>query len=248
MKKKRSRARARSRKPAARGRRPILKAVRRALVRAALAASLFAGLVFGAFDGAAMALLGAAGTPEPIEAGLAAASIAAPVWTLDLDGDGAADLANPTLTSLRGMDAYGSGGFGAHRDGGRRLHAGADFIAAPGSIVRAPISGIVTRIGYAYDNDAHLRFIETKDERLGLVARVFYVDPSVAEGDAVKAGAPIGQAQSLAQRYPFGITNHVHVEIDNRAGARLDPSWLLPPAAALPQFAGFPRPQARTRT
>src|SRR4051794_1024497 len=57
----------------------------------------------------------------------------------DVDGDGAADFANPTGGEIRGHDAYGNGEFGASRDGGSRDHEGVDFIAAANQPVDAPI-------------------------------------------------------------------------------------------------------------
>jgi murein DD-endopeptidase MepM/ murein hydrolase activator NlpD len=156
----------------------------------------------------------------------------APVWSVDFDGDGFFDVANPTLGEIRGHDAYGSGKFGARRDGGKRKHEGADFVAAPGSVVFSPLGGVVTDIGYAYQGKEKLRFIAIKDAARQLTTRVFYVDPTVAVGDAVQAGDSIGLAESLAVRYPVGTTNHVHVELHDAAGGGLDPALYLPLGAA----------------
>ncbi len=43
----------------------------------------------------------------------------------------------------RGTDSWGSGVFGASRDGGARQHLGLDFIAVVGDDVCAPITGTV---------------------------------------------------------------------------------------------------------
>lgn len=168
----------------------------------------------------------------------------APVWSVDSDGDGMFDVANPTLGDIRGVDAYGSGKFGARRDGGKRTHEGADFVAAPGSIVFSPIGGVVTDIGYAYQGKEKLRFIGIKDAAGGLHARVYYVDPTVVVGDAVQAGDSIGLAESLAVRYPLGMTNHVHVELRDGAGAQLDPALYLPLGAPPIEAAAPPAPDA----
>ncbi|MET0181558.1 MAG: peptidoglycan DD-metalloendopeptidase family protein [Caulobacterales bacterium] len=148
---------------------------------------------------------------------------------VDLDADGKADFANPTNSFVRSVDGYGSGSFGAHRDGvrGGRAHHGADYISVPGETVRAPINGAITRIGYAYRRNVSLRFIEVRDANTQNTARVFYVAPTVAIGDTVFAGQEIGSAQSLQTRYP-GITNHVHVEIDDARGKAIDPETVLP--------------------
>jgi len=150
------------------------------------------------------------------------------VWGgADVDGDGQADFANPTGKGERGVDAYGEGRFGASRDSGSRRHEGADFMAEAGQTVKAPISGYVTKIGYAYAGDQNLRFVEITNPALRYVARVFYVDPSVAEGDTVAIGDAIGRTHSLQRKYPGGMTDHVHLEIIDTSGARIDPKLVL---------------------
>lgn len=144
----------------------------------------------------------------------------------DIDGDGAADVVNPTGAAPRGVDAYGSGAFGASRDGGARHHAGVDYVAEAGQAVVAPISGFVTKIGYPYGDDAHLRYVEIRNPALKLEARVFYIDPQVSVGDVIRLGDPIGLAQTLQGRYG-GITDHVHLELADAAGDKLDAAKLI---------------------
>jgi peptidoglycan LD-endopeptidase LytH len=148
------------------------------------------------------------------------------VWEgVDLDGDGADDFANPTGGEQRGHDDYGSGEFGASRDGGGRRHEGVDYVSTPGQSVTAPISGYVTKVGYPYDGDSQLRYVEISNPALRYTARAFYVSPSVREGDAVQLGDVIGTAASLQRRYG-GITDHVHLEI-LRAGRHVDAAKLI---------------------
>lgn len=150
------------------------------------------------------------------------------VWVgRDIDGDGAPDVVNPTGAAARDVDAYGSGAFGASRDGGARSHAGVDYIAAAGQPVRAPISGFVTKIGFPYAGDTGLRYIEIDNPALKIVARVFYVQPDVTVGQVIRLGAIIGQAQTLQARYPGGITDHVHLELADANGRKLDASKLI---------------------
>jgi peptidoglycan LD-endopeptidase LytH len=149
------------------------------------------------------------------------------VWEgVDLDGDGQADIANPTGQAPRGEDAYGEGRFHASRDGGEREHEGVDYVATAGQAVAAPISGYVSKIGFAYPDDQTLKFVEIENPALHLTARAFYVDPDVAVGDAVAVGQPIGHAHSLQARYPLGITDHVHLELAAR-GRKLDAATLI---------------------
>ncbi|MES1202315.1 MAG: peptidoglycan DD-metalloendopeptidase family protein, partial [Pseudomonadota bacterium] len=129
------------------------------------------------------------------------------VWIIDANGDGIGDYANPTHGLIRGVDAYGSGQFGAVRDGGKRKHHGVDYIATPGDWVEAPIAGVVTKYGYAYRRNTDLRYIEIKNTETGMRARVLYIDATVADGATISAGEIIGTAQNLADRYPGGITN-----------------------------------------
>lgn len=149
------------------------------------------------------------------------------VWQgLDVDGDGAADFANPTGQAMREHDDFGSGAYGASRDGGRRRHAGVDYIADPGQTVVAPISGYVSHIGNCYGDSTRYRYVEITNPALGYEARVFYVDPDVEIGDAVRLGAPIGRAASLQDRYA-GITDHVHLEVSAKGEGRIDATRMI---------------------
>lgn len=150
------------------------------------------------------------------------------VWDgADIDGDGRADFTNPTGREPRTHDTYGDGEFGARRDGGSRRHEGVDYMAKAGQDVDAPISGYVTKIGYAYAGDQDLKFVEITNPALNYAARIFYVNPTVQVGEAVAMGRPIGTAHSLQRKYPGGMTDHVHLELLDRAGARVDATRMI---------------------
>lgn len=150
------------------------------------------------------------------------------VWVgEDLDGDGRADFVNPTGHDPRQHDAYGEGEFGATRDGGARRHEGVDYMARAGQQVVAPISGYVTKIGYAYADDGNLKFIEITNPALRISARVFYVNPRVEVGQPVPMGHTIGTAKSLQRKYPGGMTDHVHLEVMDRRGVRIDATRII---------------------
>ncbi|RYF95157.1 MAG: M23 family metallopeptidase [Caulobacteraceae bacterium] len=157
---------------------------------------------------------------------LPAPMVSKTVWNgLDVDGDGASDFVNPTGQAPRLLDAFGYGEFGASRDGGSRQHEGVDYTADADQAVAAPISGFVTKIGYAYGGDDSLRFVEITNPALGYVARAFYVDPDVLVGQAVRLGETIGTVASLQSHYP-GITDHVHLEV-MKSGERLNAETLI---------------------
>lgn len=149
------------------------------------------------------------------------------VWSgADIDGDGAPDFANPTGGAPRGHDDFGDGQFGARRDGGSRSHEGVDYVAKAGQDVAAPISGYVTKIGYAYAGSSDLKFVEISNPALGYVARAFYVTPTVEVGQTVRLGQTIGDVESLQRHYP-GITNHVHLEVMEPGGERVNAAELI---------------------
>jgi peptidoglycan LD-endopeptidase LytH len=161
------------------------------------------------------------------------------VWeSLDVDGDGAGDFANPTGQEPRQADAYGEGRYGASRDGGMRRHEGVDYKADAGQAVIAPISGFITKVGYAYADDRELKFVEITNPALRYAARVFYVDPSVMEGQVVAMGDPIGRTHTLQDKYPGGMTNHVHLEIIRPDGRRIDPDRVLQARWIIPDIRG----------
>lgn len=150
------------------------------------------------------------------------------VWRgADIDGDGQADFVNPTGKGVREHDAYGAGAFGASRDGGTRRHEGVDFMAEAGQRVDAPISGFVTKIGYAYSSDSELKFVEITNPALQYAARVFYIEPGVDVGQPVRMGQPIGRHRTLEHKYPGGMTDHVHLEIIDNLGARIDATRVI---------------------
>ncbi|MFC3068153.1 M23 family metallopeptidase [Phenylobacterium soli] len=156
-----------------------------------------------------------------------------PVWDgLDIDGDGAPDFANPTGGEPRGHDAFGDGYFHASRDGGARAHEGVDYDSRSGQLVLAPISGYVSKIGYAYPGDERFKYVEIDNPALHLQARVFYVNPKVEVGQTVELGHAVGTAHSLQGRYA-GITDHIHLELERR-GRRIDAQTVIMARAPTP--------------
>jgi murein DD-endopeptidase MepM/ murein hydrolase activator NlpD len=129
---------------------------------------------------------------------------------------------------IRGSDPQGSGAYGASRrnNQGAYSHEGVDIVYQPGETVTAPISGTVGKIGFPYDpqdpKKGSYRYVPITNAD-GSTVKLFYIDPTVKEGDSVTAGqTPLGISQDLAPAFP-GITNHVHVEV-SQGGRKVNPT------------------------
>jgi murein DD-endopeptidase MepM/ murein hydrolase activator NlpD len=209
------------------GAQPAPSLFRRVLTRLSVAALAFGLVALGRADGALRVLSTDAAAAKPTVETAALTQAPPMIWAIDEDGDGATDYYNPTHGAVRGGDVFGSGDFGASRDGGKRKHEGVDYVIAPGAPVHSPISGEVARLGYAYRGEGGYRIVEIVNSETKVKARVLYVAPTVAVGDVVVAGQEIGAAQELNARYP-GITNHVHVELRDPQQRLMDASEELP--------------------
>ena len=121
---------------------------------------------------------------------------------------------------IRETDPWGSGLFDARRDGGLRTHKGVDFIALPGDVAIAPISGVVKRHVLVYSG-GNLRglVLEGAGQYWPYYCKILYVLPCVAEGQTVEKGQAIGDVQDVARYWQKKVpdrgrmTNHVHLEV-----------------------------------
>ena len=66
---------------------------------------------------------------------------------------------------IRENDKFGSGYFGASRDGGKRQHKGVDYAVYPGSLVYAHVGGTVTKLGFPYGDDLGFRYVQITDTK-----------------------------------------------------------------------------------
>lgn len=124
-------------------------------------------------------------------------------------------------------DTAGDGHYDAPRSGARK-HKGVDLAMLPGTIILAPATGTVGRYGYAYEDDNSYRIVDFIT--MGLMRyRFFYAcQVGYSEGDMVRKGEPLAIAQDISERYTHNImTPHVHVEIYNKEGERLNPERIL---------------------
>ena len=123
---------------------------------------------------------------------------------------------------IRESDKFGSGFYGASRDGGKRVHKGIDYAVYPGSLVYAHVGGVITKLGYPYGDNLEFRYVQITDSNTNFRLRYFYVEPMVSLHQVVSAQHVIGRSQSLNARYP-GITEHIHFEITDEKGRIVDP-------------------------
>ncbi len=126
---------------------------------------------------------------------------------------------------FRHNDSWGGGKFNDPR--GARKHNGIDFEVPAGSLIMAPVSGVVSKLGYPYGDDLSYRYVQITNSK-GDKVRIFYVDPRhhLRMGSTAKKGQTIiGKCQDLTKRYPANedhdhhMHNHVHLEIVSRLSA-----------------------------
>ena len=137
--------------------------------------------------------------------------------------------AKPTGFEIRKKDSYGYGHHGAPR--GHRKHDGADYKSTAGQQVKSPLSGRVSKISKPYSSGTDSSILSGIEiiASDGSKCWVWYMQPSVnIVGSIVKAGeSVIGVAKTLKNRYKDGITDHIHVRIHKRNGAKVDPATLI---------------------
>lgn len=129
---------------------------------------------------------------------------------------------------IREKDDFGKGHFGASR--GLRKHNGVDLLIAPNEIISSPIDGVITKFGYPYRGNFKYRYIEIT-HKSGFRVRIHYAKLDQAHiGLDIHKGNPIAIAQDIAGHYSKAkkkMLNHIHVEVWNEKGVRVDPtSWL----------------------
>ena len=126
---------------------------------------------------------------------------------------------------IRQPEKSGDGAYGASRAGGKRVHYGIDLCCYPGTIIYSTVEGNVTKLGYPYtppedEDEITYRYVQITHHESQQDHRFFYVDPTVALGDEIKVGDPIGTSQDISARYPVPedskdppMTNHMHYEV-----------------------------------
>ena len=123
---------------------------------------------------------------------------------------------SPTGHNIRVSDSWGSGEYGASRDGGKRIHKGTDFIVSPGQAILAPCGGQVVRIKRPYSDAVDgVLFSGIFVRSINYEYTLFYFTPlSDIIGKKIFEGDLIGYAQDISIKYP-GIIPHVHLQFDS---------------------------------
>ena len=119
---------------------------------------------------------------------------------------------------LRGVDAWGAGGFGAPREGKDDGHPGVDAVGKPGDRLIQPIPGQLFHIGIAYPGET-LGSIHIKG--IGIYAdwriKLFYASTKMPRYSMLGQGFALGEVQDRAllatRRNPKRgpMINHVHL-------------------------------------
>lgn len=129
-------------------------------------------------------------------------------------------VSSPVLPPIsRKRDSFGSGSFGASRDGGSRIHKGIDLKSYPGQRVFAPISGDLTPITY---NGFHGFVIKNETWEV----KVLYLMLPPRKTGKVVRGEWLAKAANIKPTYGDAITNHIHVEV-RKNGVIINPKFSM---------------------
>lgn len=136
-----------------------------------------------------------------------------------------AKVVSPVASPKIRNDAWGKGIFGASR--GNRKHNGIDLIVKPGMAIVSPITGKITRSFYPYQGDTKYRGCEIISDDGVFKFKLMYmlVDERLI-GKRVMAGAAIGYAQDVSERYGGTMIPHLHFEVYKNQ-VLIDPAPLL---------------------
>jgi murein DD-endopeptidase MepM/ murein hydrolase activator NlpD len=117
---------------------------------------------------------------------------------------------------LRVSDDFGYGHFGASR--GARTHKGVDYVGLENTIVRSPVTGTITKYGWAYDLEHNQRYIQITKRGSDEKHRLFYtqMDTKLDVGDEIIEGASVGFLGNISKMHDTQdkkMLNHLHYEI-----------------------------------
>jgi len=128
--------------------------------------------------------------------------------------------------TLRGHDAHGSGAYGATRLGGK-THNGADVVFRKGQDVKMPYEAKFIREGFVYNGDTKYKLVEligTKGYFKDYKMKIMYclAIENLSTETIMPMGTLIAKAQDISEKYA-GITPHIHIEMWDASGKRINP-------------------------
>jgi murein DD-endopeptidase MepM/ murein hydrolase activator NlpD len=117
---------------------------------------------------------------------------------------------------VRVSDDFGYGHFGAAR--GARTHKGVDYVGVENTIVRSPVTGTITKYGWAYSLEHNQRYIQITKLGTDEKHRLFYtkMDTNLNLGDEIIEGTRIGVLGNISKMHDTRdkkMLNHLHYEI-----------------------------------
>jgi murein DD-endopeptidase MepM/ murein hydrolase activator NlpD len=117
---------------------------------------------------------------------------------------------------LRVVDDFGYGHFGASR--GSRIHKGVDYVALEDTTILSPVTGIITKYGWAYSLEHNQRYIQITKLGSDEKHRLFYtkLDTNLNVGDEIIEGSTVGVLGNISKMHDTQdkkMLNHLHYEI-----------------------------------
>lgn len=120
--------------------------------------------------------------------------------------------------------------YGETRDGGARPHHGVDIVAPEGARVVAPFPGRIVGVSTRDEGRSGYSVTLRDDEGVRWHFAHLRETPLVRRGDDVLEGTPLGSVGTSGNAtagHP-----HLHLQVENRRGVRVDPTRLLEVMAA----------------
>lgn len=129
---------------------------------------------------------------------------------------------------IRDIDVFGSGHYGASRDGGARSHKALDLVIKPFDPFKLPVKTKIIRTGQVYDGDTRFRLVELEiieGVNKGLVCKCLYINSKAKPNQVFEADTKIGYYQDVGEKHS-GITPHWHIKV-TKNGVVIDPTQFV---------------------
>ena len=124
----------------------------------------------------------------------------------------------------RGRDPRGHGDYGMPR--GAKKHNGWDIVGIPGTIIKSPISGVISKHGIMYDFAPQFRYVEITNETYRFRLGYSEILNDLKVGQHIFKADCISVLQNIAGYWGGGMKNHLHIEC-YKNGKLTDPEPLF---------------------